>query len=255
MTPPPPTSRPDTSADPSADCAAFELAVQRVFDGDAGFDTLATTHPTECPSCRALAASAAVFHAVLPGLTRQPSPPTGLAARIVTAALRDRRKRRLQRMAGRVGALALAAAVLVAGAVFLFGGPTGGHPDVAQQLPQPNLPSPTPDSAPAPRAVASNAAPPPRVADQVAEAGSALAALTREATDRAIAPTRNLLPSTDTLALPESDVAVVEPAVESLSGVSEAARVGFEPMTNTTRRAVNLFLRDVGLNTPAKPNS
>ena len=45
----------------------------------------------------------------------------------------------------------------------------------------------------------------------------------------------------------------VEPATESLAGMPEAARSGIEPVADKTRRAVNLFLRDVGLGSPAKP--
>ena len=45
----------------------------------------------------------------------------------------------------------------------------------------------------------------------------------------------------------------IEPAAESLAGMPEAARSGIEPVADKTRRAVNLFLRDVGLGPPAKP--
>jgi hypothetical protein len=45
----------------------------------------------------------------------------------------------------------------------------------------------------------------------------------------------------------------VDPASESLAGMPEAARSGIEPVADKTRRAVNLFLRDMGVGPPAKP--
>jgi hypothetical protein len=85
------------------------------------------------------------------------------------------------------------------------------------------------------------------VADRIADAGSALAAMTRKASDQALSPTRTLKPAGETVTFAPADLPPgVEPAAESLTAMPEAARSGLEPVTSGARRAVNLFLRDTG---------
>jgi hypothetical protein len=238
MTPAP--DRPvDPTPPPATGCAAFAAVVQSVLDRELGPDALDAGHPTICPDCRALAAAA---RRLLDFAPLFPEAPPGLSDRIVAAALWDRRLRR-RRLAG-VAAAAVAASLLIAAAMYFSRpAPTRG-PDVAQVQPSPTPAPKRPD------------APPPRVSDQIAEAGSAVVAITRKATDQAVAPTRTLLPPPGVVSVPMADTLPgIEPAAESLAGVPEAAKAGIEPVTDKTRRAVNLFLRDVGIGPPAKSKS
>jgi hypothetical protein len=92
------------------------------------------------------------------------------------------------------------------------------------------------------------------VSDRFAEAGSALVAITNRAREQTVNPTRTLFPPPEAVTVPTARaVPGIEPAAESLAGMPEAARSGIEPVADKTRRAVNLFLRDVGLGESAKP--
>lgn len=109
----------------------------------------------------------------------------------------------------------------------------------------------TPDAVPAPApppVVARPETSAPRIGDTLSEAGDVLAKLSRSAAEKATPP-RALFSPVETVKLPtarpmESDV---QPAADTLASVPAAARSGLEPMTNSTRRAINLFLRDTGL--------
>jgi hypothetical protein len=226
---------------PAAGCAAFEAMVQSVLDRGLSPDALHAGHAAGCPDCRALAAAT---RRLLDAAPHVAGPPPGLSDRIVAAALWDRRVRRRRRFAGAALA-AVAASLLIAGGAVYYSRPVpNGGPDVAQAPPTPP---------PAPKVPE---APPPRVSDEFAEAGSAVVAITRKATDQAVAPTRTLLPPPGVVSVPVADALPgIEPAAESLAGVPEAARSGIEPVADKTRRAVNLFLRDVGIGQQAKPKS
>jgi hypothetical protein len=242
-----------TPDQPPAACAGFVALVQRFLDGELDPAALeAHRHTATCLECRALAAAARALSSCLasgPGgtdisvcaengtQTEMSVPlnanlPPGLADRITAAAMRDYRVRRRRRRA----ALTLAASVVIAGAAYLLLPANADAPAIVQSQP------------PAPEA--------PRVADRVADAGDALAALTRHAADQTVAPARHLVPPAESVSWPSAELPpVVDPAVESLAEMPDAARSGFEPMANTTRRAVNLFLRDVGFGQADKPRS
>lgn len=211
-------------------CATFEELVQRVLDREAPLTALETTHPTTCAACRGLASAARVL-ATTP--TSSFEAPVELAARITDTVADDYRSRQRWRVAARAGALALAASVLFAGFLYL------------RPVEQLEVVSAPPRQLP----------PSPRVADRFADAGSAIATITRKASDQTVAPTRQLLPTTATPFAPMGDVAGVEPVTESLASVPSSAKAGFEPLATTTRRAMNLFMRDTGLSTPPKPKS
>lgn len=230
----PATPRPDDLPTPDrpAGCAAFEAVVNAVLDRDLGPDALERDHPASCAECRALAVAA---RQLLGAPFPRPDPPSGSTGRIVAAAVRDRRSRRRLRLVG----AALATSLLLVGMAYLLRPtPTEKHEFV-------HVP-PTPPVVPE--------AHPPRVSDRFAEAGSALVAITNRAKEQTVNPTRSLFPPAESIAVPMAGTLPgIEPAAESLAGMPEAARSGMEPVTDTTRRAVNLFLRDIGLGPPARP--
>ena len=140
--------------------------------------------------------------------------PTGFADRAFVAVVRDRRQRQRQRWAGRVG---VAAALLVAVGLSADGlrpRPQVERVELVEVAPSPLTP-----------------------ADPIGDVRDALASVTQRAGEAALAPTRNLLAG---LAEPvETTTASVEVAVPSASVAM------LDPLTDTTRRAVSFFLKDV----------
>jgi hypothetical protein len=230
----PATPRPDDlpAPDRPAGCAAFEAMVNAVLDRELGPDALDGDHSAGCAECRALAVAA---RQLLVATFAQPRPPSGFTERVVAVAVRDRRARRRLRLVG----AALAASVLAGTTVYLLR-PTSVETREFVHVP------PAPDVVPE--------APPPRVSDRFAEAGSALVAITNRVKEQTVNPPRTLLPPSEAVTVPKAGaVPGIEPVAESLAGMPEAARSGIEPVADKSRRAVNLFLRDVGLGPNAKP--
>jgi hypothetical protein len=82
----------------------------------------------------------------------------------------------------------------------------------------------------------------------IQEAGSALVALVNRTADETVGQGRVLLPQgvpASTLTSPEVWQPSLEPGTESFREAQEGVVVGFEPVTSSARRAVNLFLREI----------
>jgi hypothetical protein len=92
----------------------------------------------------------------------------------------------------------------------------------------------TPDPVPSPR-------------DSVAEAGSAVASLSRLARDETVEQTRMLLPvATAPLQLDGATLpAPLDPSAQSLREAGRGVSEGLQPVTTSARRAWDLFLREV----------
>ena len=89
--------------------------------------------------------------------------------------------------------------------------------------------------------------------DQLAEAGSALASLTRRAVEPAklLIPTR---PDTTGLKVPDPLAAPMEPGVQGLADMRQGAASGFEPVAATARRAFAMFVRELPDRPDRKPD-
>lgn len=164
--------------------------------------------------------------------------PPGFLDRLTASALHQR-KRRVQRQWA-VG-LSLAASVLAVVGLSLSGAFTNARaPEIVEKpkaVPPPPLGQPQPT---------------PNVRDQLASAGAALETLTWRTTEQAVGPTRTLLDSaaraTGTVAPPRPlPPAPADDPTLALSALPDAARASLDPMTSTTRRAMNRLLKDVGL--------
>lgn len=222
---------PTPNLDPSPDCTAFEAVVQRILDGELAREQLGDRHPQTCPACRALLTATVAF-AAFP--TPVPKPSAGSNRQVLLMVLHDRRQRRQRRLLVGGSALAMAACLFISVGIYFTQTGSKPTPEVVEVVPMP----PTLNT--------------PRVSDQVAEAGSALTAMTYRATEQAMRPTRALFPL-DPMAVPQIDLpTTMEPATESLAALPSAAKSGLEPITDSTRRAVNLFLRDVGFSPKLK---
>ena len=193
-----------------ADCAAFVATVNAVLDGDAPASELRSDHARECSDCRGVAVAARLLASAGPVLTAPPVVPAELTVRLAAASARPRMRR------WSVPTLAVCAAVGV-------------------WLSWPARPTPEP-------VAVAPSGPAPRVADQWA----AVTSVARHAGERAAAPARLLDPAR--VNLPTTDVTPpTEQAAVALTTLGQAARAGADPVAGTTRRAVDLFLRDFGL--------
>jgi len=236
MNSPHPNDRPPSPA-PRYDCAAAADDLQLLLDGTAVADLPALqAHCTECPGCqRQLAAARRLVH----GLERLPrsSVPFGLAERAYRAVRSDRR-RRMQRQWLAAGAALAAASVLVA--IFIFS---------RQQQPayQPGLSAWEVAGNPLTAGFEEGlhkAPPPAPLRERLAEAGSAVAVLTRRAADETLDRAQNLL-RPPTLPKPVDPADRLEPAFQSLAELGMSAAAGVEPIASSARRAVDLFWREI----------
>jgi hypothetical protein len=205
-------------------CSNYQAWLQSQLDGDQCGDTADfESHLRACPDCLALDRAAQQLRDGLLALT-PPGPPPSLTKRITARVIAERLRTRRRRVAAWAG---LAAAVLVA--VGLGLGWSRLFP------PKPALPRVPEGSV----AKEETPAPPVHLRESLAEAGSAVASLTGRAADETVGQTRLLIPS---LPRPEPGAAdSARPLREAGRGLSE----GFEPVTESARRAVGLFFREL----------
>jgi predicted anti-sigma-YlaC factor YlaD len=204
--------------------------MQRRLDGEFNLGSPGLdTHLASCASCRRLEAAAHRLEIAL-GLVSPAAPSSGLAGRIVTRVLAERRARMRYRRGLLAGAAAAAIVVMALLSYSRLGAPA-------------SKPSPiqTVDLRPAaqPRATVSLQA-------SVREAGTALAALVGRTADEAVEQSRALLPA----GLPrqaafDADSLALDPSVRSLREAGQGLSAGLEPVTASARRAVDLFLREM----------
>ena len=208
---------------PPTVCDRFANLVQAALDRDRPLSDLDTDHVIQCEACRDLAAAARMLSANLEPLSSI-AVPADFIERIVPVVAAERSRERLLRRGVMAGLASLAATVM---AVF-FGIPRGQDPAVAIQEP-----------------ASSALIKPPPVEHSLREAGLAFANLTKRTAQESIAPARNLLKTID---WDDEPTAAPQLPKESASPVETVA-----PITNTARRAIDLFIRDVGSLAPTPP--
>jgi predicted anti-sigma-YlaC factor YlaD len=212
-------------------CPHYYTWLQSQLDGEGHGDPLmAERHLHDCPSCRALDNAAQRLREGLLATT-PPYPPADLALRIagrVVADCRRARRRRVAAWTALAAGLLLTIGTAIAWPRFFPAKPENpGNAEVILSRSEP----PTP---------------PLRLRESMAEAGYAVASLTSQAADETMGHTRRLIPSVTGGSL---DMAAAAPALESPKqslreaglGVSE----GLEPVADSARRAVGLFLREL----------
>ena len=163
-----------------------------------------------------------------------PIPPPHLAGRIV-AGVAARRRRRRVRLVLWAGAAAAAAMLMLAVWRALPGSSrprSAATPLVAGPAPQP----------PAPPPAAAHAT----LRESVAEAGSAVASLTSRTADETVARTKILIPVGVDPTLGKLDLEPpLDPPTLALRQTGQGVSAGLEPVTDSARRAVGLFLREL----------
>jgi hypothetical protein len=209
---------PDDSLPTPAECALALALLHRRLDGEAVILPVdAAAHVAGCQDCGERFAAAARLSAA-----PVPPAPADLTERIVAAVRRDARRRRVMRRLP-VALVGLAAAVAVA--VWLV---------------RPNLPAPTP--VPAPELARGPVGPAPDLRQEFAEAGEAVASLTRRTAADAVGAGRQLIP-----AVPPPPWPTLEGDARPLGDAGHALADGFEPVATSARRAARLFWRDLPL--------
>jgi hypothetical protein len=218
-------------------CRQFEDLLNERLDGrEVGDPAALAEHVRTCTDCRGLEAASRRLQQGLHRPPPQPSP--DLAARIVARVAADRRRRgRRVRYRWRV-TVALAACLVLAlglrtdwfGLRGLVRGPAPANQVTRQQEPSDKRQEPAEAET---------------LRDSVAEASRAVAALTRETTTETVNQTRSLLPEVAPPALPPVDLAQLEPTTRPWREAGEGVTMALEPVANSARRAVNLFLREL----------
>jgi predicted anti-sigma-YlaC factor YlaD len=201
------------------ECAAALAVLHRRLDGDAvDVPPAVAAHVAGCADCRGRFAAAGRLAAALEASVL-PTPPRLLTERIIAAAIADgRRRARLRHWP--LAAAALAAAVLLALGL--------SRPSNQQSK----------TVTPGPEIVRGQA---PDLRKNLAEAGEAVASLTRRAAAEAVGAGRGLVPAVPAPPWPPA----IEPTAQPLGDAGVALANGFEPVTTSARRAARLFLRDL----------
>jgi hypothetical protein len=218
-------------------CTNYQSWIQSQLDGEQQGDPADfESHLRACPDCLALDRATQRLRDGLLALT-PPCPPPGLADRIAGRVIAERLRARRRRV---VAWAAVAAGLLVAvglglGWSRLFP-PKPAHPAVSEGV------------------VAHKeepALPPVHLRKSLAEAGSAVASLTGRAADETVGHTRLLIPS---MPRPEPGAAVaLDKPARSLREAGQGVSEGFEPVTDSARRAVGLFFRELPMSQDKRP--
>jgi hypothetical protein len=217
-------------------CHVAQDLVQQNLDGTPIESPEWLAHLHQCAECRTLATAGRRLQDGL-RLLAVPLPPPDLAERIVERVLLDRRRarRRLQRRWAM--GLALAAGLLVALTLRLNwrGSPTGSAIAPPEQLAK-NVPVEMEKKALTLR-------------ESAAELGEVFAELSNETTEETVGQTRRWVSNVPSPTLPKVDLAAIEPPTHPLREASEGLSEGLEPVTTSVRRAVDLFLRELPMET------
>jgi hypothetical protein len=215
-------------------CAEFQELLQQRLDGEriADSDEM-NRHRTTCCSCRELESLATRLMGAL-GAHSAPKPPEKLSDQIISLVMAEmdsqQARRRWTRRALAVSSLA-AGLLLAAFLGYSWWGPRRpSDPSSNMVTKKDGLPASIPNQ--------------PRLNFQ--EAGSTLVALVNRTADETVGQGRVLLPQE----VPAPRLTVADnwqPALspQAIRDAQDGVAVGFEPVTDSARRAVNLFLREL----------
>jgi hypothetical protein len=163
-------------------------------------------------------------------LLPSPLPPSDLASRIAERVRLDRRQaRRRLRRRWAVG-LAVAASLFVALALRLDWRTAG----VSDPMDAGSSPS-----------AATKRESGPTLRESAAELGEVFSALQNQTADETVGQARRWVSNVPSPALPKVDLASMAPPGHPLREAGEGVSEGLQPVTNSARRAVDLFLREL----------
>lgn len=171
--------------------------------------------------------------------TAWPSAPAGFADRVTAAVLAGHRAHRRRVRLVRAGGLALAASVALAVVVGFD----------AFRKPVPVIVEVVPTPAPVPKIEKGEP-----IHKPFADAGEAIADITRRTTDKALAPSKTMIATAERIPVPTPAEANGPADANAFADAAEGARAGLDPVSSQPRRAVTRMLRDFGI-APTKPRS
>lgn len=237
-------------------CDQFEAALQRLLDGvPAGQLPELKQHAADCVQCASFLDAA---QRALDGLALTPAASLSASQReqLANDAVRVLRRVRQRRLLVRVGAVGLAASVLVAALLLWQAEPRPAILSKPPQIARIDIELPLDLR---PHDLQAEAAPPMVPLRQaVDEVGTALTALARRTAGEAVENTKSLLPEPmlppilpglPGQAVAPKVVAVpanLEPAADSLAAARQGMLDGLGPMARSARRAASLFSRTFG---------
>lgn len=203
------------------DCEPALALLQRRLDGEiADAPPEISDHLATCCDCRERFAAARFLLTKLP---RKPAPITPfLTERLVSGVVQDLRRQRRLRLTA-YAATGLAASIAL---VFWLGRGNGSRPGPTPQPPE----------------IVQNVKPtPPLLKKELAEAGEAVASLTRRAANQAVDTGRPFVVDVPAPTWPSP----IEPSARVIDDAGQALAEGFEPVTTSARRAARMFMRDL----------
>lgn len=224
------------------ECAKCRFAIQDYLAGAiATLPTDVDAHRHNCSSCCELVAAAVRLRL---GWARRPrfAITPEFRRRVISAVLSDRATRDLPKRRWRQFAMWSAVAAVLVLAIGMATEPMLRRTRPLKMLATIHPRRATADTIPGPGTL--------DVRENLASASEALLSLTRRTTEGVIEPTRGLLAidvETAWLNRSEPQQHVVGPAEQSLLEVRQGAVAGFEPLTNSARRAFAMFTRDIPL--------
>jgi hypothetical protein len=218
-------------------CSEFQNWLQARLDGESSADAGdVERHQAVCSSCRDLhTAAQRLVHALKAQV--HPALPGGMSDHIVSAVLGEiatqgEAQKRWNRRLGVTAALAASLLLAALGYSWWQSNRKPG-PRNPESFANKNEKSPPAQTQPS---------------LNIQEAGSALVALVNRTADETVSQSRVLLPqqvSAPSLPVSQDWQTNLEPGAESLREAQEGVAQGFEPVTSSARRAVNLFLREI----------
>lgn len=216
-------------------CDDAHNLLQQTLDGTPVESPEWLAHLRHCDECRALVLAGRRLQDGL-RLLPAPVPPPDLAARIAAKVRRERRRVRRRWAAG----LAFAASVLLVMGLRIT---WPGRPPGTEVDPSPSVVKIEP---PRQEQAAST------LRESASELGEIFTSLGNQTADETFGQTRRWVSNVPSPALPQVDLTAMEPPTQPLRQASEGVSEGLEPVTTSARRAVDLFLRELPMETEPK---
>lgn len=221
-------------------CRVAHELLQQSLDGTPIESPEWLTHLRHCADCRALASAGRRLQDGL-RLLPAPLPPPGLSERIVTRVLSERRRAKRRMRQRWAVSLTLAAGLLVAltlRLIPLFSTLHTSTPDeTTGQLTVQNSPPLLMEKSE------------PTLRESAAQLGEVFAELSNETAKETVGQTRRLVSNVPSPELPKIDLTAMEPPTHPLREAGEGLSEGLEAVTTSARRAVDLFLRELPMET------
>jgi hypothetical protein len=213
-------------------------------------------HLRQCADCRSLTAAGRRLQDGLHRLTA-PLPPPGLAERIAERVLLDRRRARRGARRRLAVSLALAASFILALTLRLDWRVSPSRSEVRPpEAIVKNIPSGIPEGTGVSRVLTNDREiagttqkRSPTLSESAAEVGEVFAVLRNQTADETLGQTRRWVSSVPSPTLPKVDLTAMGSPPRPLLEASEGVSQGLQPVTNSARRAVDLFLRELPMET------